>query len=196
MTKHMTREDRREQILESAITCFSKKGYHETTMDDIVVVAGLSKGSLYWHFKNKQELFTRLVETWFTEIEERVSEILTAGMPAKASLVAILESIQESAGARPELVRAMLEYYTMALRDDALRAWMHEAYSANAEMLSALIEKGIEQGEFRKVNSQAVSRILLAYMDGILLHQDLLTMERNPLNFDELTTSVVALLEK
>ena len=55
--KPETLEERRAQILQAASTCFSRKGYHQTTMDDIVEEAGLSKGGVYWHFSSKKELF-------------------------------------------------------------------------------------------------------------------------------------------
>ena len=42
-----SKEERRAQILQAALTCFARKGYHLTTMDDIVAESGLSKGSLY-----------------------------------------------------------------------------------------------------------------------------------------------------
>ena len=52
---------RKQEIYQAALTCFQQKGYHRATMDDIVVESGLSKGTLYWYFKSKKELFLSLV---------------------------------------------------------------------------------------------------------------------------------------
>ena len=76
MTTHRTKEERREQIIDAAVTCFSEKGYHEASMDDIAVTANLSKGSLYWHFKGKRELFQGLVERWLQEFTESLGTTL------------------------------------------------------------------------------------------------------------------------
>ena len=47
-------------IFESAIKVFSKSGYTGATMDEVVAKAGVAKGSLYYHFKSKEELFILL----------------------------------------------------------------------------------------------------------------------------------------
>ena len=52
--------ERKQQIFEAAVACFGRKGYHLTTMDDIAAECGLSKGSLYWYFDSKKELFLYL----------------------------------------------------------------------------------------------------------------------------------------
>ena len=54
MATRPTKEERRDQLIQAAITCFGEKGYYETSMDDIVREAGLSKGALYWYFKSKR----------------------------------------------------------------------------------------------------------------------------------------------
>ncbi|MBW2372794.1 MAG: helix-turn-helix transcriptional regulator, partial [Deltaproteobacteria bacterium] len=61
-------EARRAQILEAALRCFSEKGYHEATMDDLAREAGLSKGSLYWHFKSKAQVFAGLLAAYTLEL--------------------------------------------------------------------------------------------------------------------------------
>ncbi len=49
-------EVRRAQILDAAQRCFGAKGYHAATMDDLVRASGLSKGSLYWHFRSRSSM--------------------------------------------------------------------------------------------------------------------------------------------
>ena len=52
----------REAILESALDLFNEKGYSGTTLNDIANRLTLTKGAVYWHFKNKQDLFNTLIE--------------------------------------------------------------------------------------------------------------------------------------
>jgi AcrR family transcriptional regulator len=59
--------ERRKQIMDAALTCFTRKGYTNTTMDDIVAESGLSKGALYWYFKSKDDLFTEMVGSVFED---------------------------------------------------------------------------------------------------------------------------------
>ncbi|MFD0112527.1 TetR/AcrR family transcriptional regulator [Streptomyces sp. NPDC058320] len=55
--------DRKAQILAAAVECFHRSGYHNTGMDDIATAVGITAGSLYWHFRGKQELLDQVVLT-------------------------------------------------------------------------------------------------------------------------------------
>jgi AcrR family transcriptional regulator len=95
----------RGEILDAALACFTARGYHETSVDDIAERAGLSKGAIYWHFAGKRELFLALIDhfseralaeldavadapDWraaLRHIFARVREQLEAGMPFSSS---------------------------------------------------------------------------------------------------------------
>ncbi len=83
-------------IFESAIKVFSKSGYTGATMDEVVAKAGVAKGSLYYHFKSKEELFIFIIKEGINLIHEEV-ENATDGMENP------YEIIQES-------VKVMLKY--------------------------------------------------------------------------------------
>ncbi|MCB0020591.1 MAG: helix-turn-helix transcriptional regulator, partial [Anaerolineales bacterium] len=46
-------DERRNEILAAALQAFSENGYDKTSIDDVVRATGLSKGTIYWYFKNK-----------------------------------------------------------------------------------------------------------------------------------------------
>lgn len=58
----LSAETRRSQILDAAHKLFDKKGYRATTIDDIAEFAGLTKGAVYYHFKNKESILKYLVK--------------------------------------------------------------------------------------------------------------------------------------
>ena len=60
--KRLSREKRREQIKEIALKLFVENGYSKTTMDEIIQVVGISKGGMYHHFSNKEEIFLELLK--------------------------------------------------------------------------------------------------------------------------------------
>jgi len=73
MTKRMVPEKRKEFILEIAKDLFSKNGYYETQIHDIVTKAGISRGTIYQYFKNKDDVYMTLLEnfynTWLNEMK-------------------------------------------------------------------------------------------------------------------------------
>ena len=196
MTTHRTKEQRREEIMLAAISCFAEKGYHETSMDDIVRAADLSKGTLYWHFKNKRELFQCLVRRWLEEFTERLGETLEQARTANEKLRMVVEALKENAAAQPELARAQLEFYALAVRDEEFKTWLRKNYVADRQFLESILREGIDQGEFRRIPVEQVARMVMAYLDGALLHREIMEREPTAANIlDEVADTLIELLE-
>lgn len=195
MTKHRKPAERRTQLLDAAVDCFARKGYHETTMDEIVRAANLSKGTLYWYFKSKRELFGSLMEVWYEDFLESMARVVSEDASPSEQLRMIMNALKQSAAARPELVRAQLEFYAFAVRDPEFSRWIREMYRGTIEMFTALIASGVASGEFRKLKPEAAARMLAAYMDGTLLQQEMLSedAELAP-TIDEMTETALDLL--
>ena len=68
--------DTRYRILNAAINIFSKKGYHNTSVDDIVVAAETSKGGVYFHFPSKRDIFLGLVDEFADLLELHISQAI------------------------------------------------------------------------------------------------------------------------
>ncbi|WP_102399522.1 TetR/AcrR family transcriptional regulator [Haloimpatiens massiliensis] len=65
-------------IFESSVKVFSKYGYERATMDEIAANANVAKGTLYYHFKSKQEIFEYIITKGINMIREEVSEVVNA----------------------------------------------------------------------------------------------------------------------
>src|SRR6187431_1563163 len=62
----------RKELMAIAIDCFARYGYQGTTIDRIAGAAGVTKGALYYHFRDKEELLFEAVQDRITEFEQRV----------------------------------------------------------------------------------------------------------------------------
>jgi len=75
-------EERKKQILEAASNVFARAGFDDARMDDIAAESGLSKGSLYWYFKNKDAIIQAILENIlnreFSKIREMFDEDISA----------------------------------------------------------------------------------------------------------------------
>jgi AcrR family transcriptional regulator len=86
--KRLTGEERRVAILDSALTVFSRRGYHASSIDDIARDAGVSKALIYEHFVSKQDLYAELLEQHAGELFSALTEAISeAGRDASARLV-------------------------------------------------------------------------------------------------------------
>ncbi|HWS24608.1 MAG TPA: TetR/AcrR family transcriptional regulator [Anaerolineales bacterium] len=67
----------KEKILEAAIKVFAERGYHSTRVDDIADESKTSKGSIYFYFKSKQDIFLGLIEIFIDLLEKRVIKTMS-----------------------------------------------------------------------------------------------------------------------
>ena len=77
--------DRREQILEAAMHCFAKRGFHQASMHDISAEAGISVGLIYRYFKNKEEVIAAIA----TEHKKHIADLLERAKQAPTLLEAM-----------------------------------------------------------------------------------------------------------
>jgi len=91
-------ESTRERILDAALDIFSNKGYHDTRLDEIVEESRTSKGSIYFHFPNKEKLFLALVDQFADLLEKRVTEAISQEAEGMGRVQAALESVLNTFG--------------------------------------------------------------------------------------------------
>jgi AcrR family transcriptional regulator len=163
--KHAPREVRRAQILEAALECFATRGYHMATMDDLARASGLSKGSLYWHFSSKEEVFLALFDRFVQGIFDAWGRLETEGRSSMEVVRALGEITMErlSSGTLP--LGAWAEFL--------LQPKVRERYAAilrqSRELLAVLVRQGIERGEIRDLDPEGIAVALTAAMEGTLL---------------------------
>ena len=71
----VSKEDRRRQILDAAVAVFANKGFTQCRVSDIAEEAGVAKGSIYLHFKSKDELALAAVADVYDRIRRRMAEL-------------------------------------------------------------------------------------------------------------------------
>jgi TetR/AcrR family acrAB operon transcriptional repressor len=82
-------EQTRQNILDAALELFHQKGYSRSTLGDIAKSAGVTRGAIYWHFKDKVELFLALKDDIETSTKTRIEDVLQEE-------IASLEDVRES----------------------------------------------------------------------------------------------------
>jgi AcrR family transcriptional regulator len=167
--KPETLEERKAQILKAALSCFARKGYHHTTMDDIVQEAGLSKGGVYWHFSSKKELFLLLFESIVSDVGNSLSMALASDASATDKLRSTLEMFVTISTAEEfqELFPLMIDVWAQNSQDPDVNEAAVTVYNRFRQPLVQLIEEGVASGEFKAVDAGALASILFALYDGL-----------------------------
>lgn len=162
--------ERKQQIFQAAMTCFARKGYHLTTMDDIAAESGLSKGALYWYFESKKELFLSLFQEMMVGLDQTWSPILTdTKTSATDKLKASLNVFRTELEAIMPFFGVMLEAWVLIRRDEDMEQLMREFYQPYTDMMSQVLEQGVQSGEFQIENMKSMSLLIMTLYDGITL---------------------------
>lgn len=160
--------DTRSRILEAAARIFAQKGYHETRMDDIVAAADSSKGSLYFHFPNKEEIFFGLIETFIGLLESRLQETLSSEQHGMSQMDAALTTslrlfTQYRAMAKIVLVQAV----GLGAAFEQRRRGINDRF---VSIIQARIERGIQDGSLPPQNAELAARAWVGALNEIVIH--------------------------
>ena len=156
-------EERPRQILDAALTEFAERGLASARLEDIAKRAGLSKGTIYLYFPNKEELFREMVrDTVVSKIQRREEEINAMTGSATDAMIRFMRghwTFIRSPQFAPlfRLIHAEIHHFP-----DLARFYAEEVVARGQRLMASIIERGIASGEFRKVEPLAAARMLTA----------------------------------
>ena len=159
--------DTKDTILSVATKLFSRFGFHKTSMDEIAKIARKAKGSLYYHFASKEELFKEVVSIEIINLKDQLTMIvsnpgLNASEKIKKYLITRMEILNSSANYHETLKADFFEHFHFI---DDLRADLDEWEKEN---LKKIILQGVDKGEFAVFEDMEVlPDILIMVMKGL-----------------------------
>lgn len=159
------KEARPEEITSAALDLFVERGFANTRLEDVAARAGVSKGTLYLYFENKEELFKAVVrEALVARLVEFRSHVEQFQGPSTELLRLVFKNWWEKIGSTrisgiPKLVLSEARNFP-----EIARFYVQEVVRPGRETLAAVIRRGIERGEFRKVDPETVVHLIAAPM--------------------------------
>jgi AcrR family transcriptional regulator len=160
--------DRPEQIIKAALEVFGECGLANARLQDIAERAGVSKGTIYLYFPNKEELFREMIRQTAVAAIERAEQADVPGTPTN-QLLAFMRGYW--AFVRSPL---FITIYRLVLGElhqfpDLARFYAHEVVARGQKLMAGIISRGIDAGEFREIDPMVAARMLVAIivMNGI-----------------------------
>ena len=150
---------RRHEIFHKIVNVFVKKGFHETSMREIAESAGLGKSTLYDYFKTKDEILMYFFEDQIIELTEAAQRIALQNIAADERLRQVMKNHLEFLQANKSLfMKLSLETQRLKLESQKQIQKKRHAYQ---DLIRGLIEEGIREGAFRKVDPLLAARMLI-----------------------------------
>jgi AcrR family transcriptional regulator len=165
--KEQMRQERRQQILQAALTVFSSKGFHAANVSDVAAEAGVSQGTIYWYFESKDELFQAALLSAFGSFGEESVAHLADHPTATGKLQALAESMEGIAEIAEGLFTLFLGYWSSSERKTENAQIWTDLLAQYKDLVVSIIDEGTQAGEFRDVDAEALVWALLAAYDGL-----------------------------
>jgi len=146
--KDFQSEQSRAAILTATMDLISKHGFSGTTVDKIATEAGLSKGSIFWHFENKENLFRAVIESIRNVLFEGLMAGMHEGLSAREKITLLLDNytelIEKDCSRCIDLTVLIIE---MVETNPRLAQELRDLFGELTNMLNLFMEEGKKQGE-------------------------------------------------
>ncbi|WP_136608034.1 TetR/AcrR family transcriptional regulator [Paenibacillus dokdonensis] len=164
--KQLSSQQTRQKVADAARTLFGQKGYASTSIEDIVTATQISKGNIYYHFKNKEGLFLYLLEEWTRDWAEQFQAKKARFHTVKEQMIALVEHFVMDGFHHP-LTKASNEFYATELITSPNQDKIEEMMQMYLRNYEELLEEGMQKGEFKPDDARLLSMILEGMLAGI-----------------------------
>ncbi|MEZ4664497.1 MAG: TetR/AcrR family transcriptional regulator [Caldilineaceae bacterium] len=160
-------ESTRDKILDAALNIFAAKGYYDTRMDEIVDESGSSKGSIYFHFPNKERLFLALVDQFANLLERRVIESIDQNQEGIGRVRAALEAIVATFGRYRRPAKLMLiQAAGLGAPFEQKRQEINDRF---ARLIGGYLHEAIQVGDIAPVDVEVVSYAWMGAIYAVII---------------------------
>lgn len=159
-------------IYDSAINVFSNNGYNGATMDEISSNAGISKGTLYYHFKSKEEIFKYIISEGMKKMKEEIDNAASNVDEPCEKLKIVFRTQINIARENSNFFKAIVsKFWGKEIRELSFINLMNDYIN----YIQGFINLAIEAGEVKKGNSRLKSYLFLGIMSFSSLYEILET---------------------
>ncbi len=157
------RDARPTEIVAAALGVFAERGFAAARLDDIAARAGITKGTLYLYFPNKEALLKAAVETALLPNLAQAETLAARDLGAVGTLLATIATqigriiATTPLGAIPKIMLAEAGNFP-----DLARFYLSAVIGRGLKLFGALVRRGIAAGEFRAVDPEATARLIIA----------------------------------
>lgn len=162
----MTKEEKRKILLQAASDVLMEYGANKTTLDDIARRAGMAKTSLYYYFKDKNEIIGAIIQGYMEQLLEVMTEAASKKETAEDKMYALIEARYRfiAVKARRASKETIQEFRAL---EGVFEAEKEFYLRAHQELVRGILEYGIDRGEIKPLdNLDLVPLIIISSMFG------------------------------
>lgn len=161
-----TPESTRSRILDAAMNVFSRKGYHDTRLDEIVSESSTSKGSIYFHFPNKEQLFLALVDQFADLLERQVTDAIqqeTGMVRVRIALETVIATFGKYR--RPAKI-LLVQAVGLGAPFESKRNSVNDRF---AQLIAGYLQEAVAAGDIAPVDTDIVSHAWMGAIYNVVI---------------------------
>lgn len=147
------------RIFKTAIKLFAEKGFDNAGIEEITAVSGVAKGSLYYHFETKEEIFDTLLDSGFKLLENSCEIKFRHKETAKEKLDAIILILIKVVVLYEEFASVVI---SNSLCDNERGIKCQKEIENFCKKIEEVIQEGIDKGEFKEYNAEDLSYLIFS----------------------------------
>ncbi|MFJ6267766.1 TetR/AcrR family transcriptional regulator [Lysinibacillus xylanilyticus] len=156
--------ERRNEILDAADELFGQKGFDGTSTNDILEKVGIARGTLYYHFKSKEDIMDALIERYNTQILGSAKEIASnKNIPVHERIVRVVMALNISGGNGKEIIDHIHKPQNALMHQKIQKVIINGL----PPILTEIIREGIEQGLFSTPYPYECMEMIVAYTNTV-----------------------------
>lgn len=157
----------RERLFRAALNLFAKKGFAETTVEDITNAADVGKGTFFNYFPSKDHILLAFGEMQLGKLQSAVEEARRSATPMPQFLRSLGERMTQEPTRNPAIIRALLQAY---LSSTPVREAMVDLQNRVLALHSEMIRLGQQRGEIREdLSAMEIAQVFRQTIFGTLL---------------------------
>lgn len=164
-------ESRRQEIVDAALNCFLRSGFHRTTTDEICREAAITPGGLYHYFGGKDEIIAAVIQQSANEVVGHLRTMLEEAGDMRAAVGDITAFFLEAMHDPniDNITRLDIEIWAEALKNEKLYQSSQAGWAMRRQWMETMVRRGAEEGMYntKDVDARGLSSLLAAILVGM-----------------------------
>lgn len=178
------RQDRKKSILKAAREIFFRKGFMDSTVEEIAAKCGLAKGTIYLYFKSKEDIYVSIMAEGLNLLKKDMEKVSGLDLRSDRLIGVLVHGYYDFYKRNKKYFRMMFLSSQPDVRSSVSEGLLNNSIAVGndcIQIVSDVIKKGVADGLFRKVDHWAAANILWAMVNGIIM-----SYEEDPIYRDEI----------
>jgi AcrR family transcriptional regulator len=150
-------------ILEAAGEVFAEHGYAMATIREVARRAGISIGGIYLYFRNKEELYTGLMQEQIDAFSGHTGSLRE--QEPLAALKAVIDSYMDYAAQRTKMLSTNIKEYDLALKKPLKKAF----FKFQKQLIKDILQRGMQEGKLKRIDCDETADVILFCIRGAML---------------------------